>query len=126
MNIPSDLHYTSHDEWIRLDGDIAVLGITDFAQDALGEIVYVELPEVGDSVEAGGAICEVESVKAVAEVYSPVAGEVVAVNEELDGSEETVNQDPYGGGWLVKISLSNPGSLDGVMDAEAYKAKIAD
>ena len=126
MNIPSDLRYTSHDEWIRLEGDTAVLGITDFAQDALGEIVYVELPEVGDSVEAGAAVCEVESVKAVAEVYSPVAGTILEVNEDLDGGEQLVNEDPYGSGWLVKISMSSPGSADGLLDADDYRAKISD
>ena len=123
MNIPNDRKYTDHDEWAQIDGDVLTLGITDFAQDALGELVHIELPEVGDSLEAGDAACEVESVKAVAEVFSPVGGEIIEVNEALDGEEETVNNDPYGAGWLVKIRVSD-GDLSGCLDADAYAQKI--
>lgn len=124
MSIPTDRKYTAHDEWVLLQDGVVTLGITDFAQDALGELVHIELPEVGDSIEAGDAACEVESVKAVAEVFSPVGGEIVAVNEALDGEEETVNSDPYGAGWLVKIRLTD-GDLDGCLDAATYGEKIS-
>jgi len=124
MNIPADLKYTSHDEWIRIDGDVVTLGITDFAQDALGELVHIEFPEVGDDLEVGGAVCEVESVKAVAEVYSPVAGEVVEVNEDLEDEAEVVNEDPYDKGWLVKIRVAGDVDVSALLDAAAYQAKI--
>ncbi len=126
MNIPSDRMYTAHDEWVVVDGDLITIGLTDFAQDALGELVYVEMPEVGDDVEANSPICEVESVKAVAEVVSPVDGEVVEVNEELDGNEGAVNSDPYGAGWLVKIRVSDPSQLDALVDAAVYTAKVSE
>ena len=126
MKFPTDLKYTQHDEWVRLDGDTLVLGITDFAQDALGELVHVELPDVGKHVKAGDSICEVESVKAVADVYSPVSGEVVEVNEELDGSEDAINRDPYGKGWLVKIRVLDRNGLSTLLDVTAYQAKVAD
>lgn len=124
MNFPDDLRYTSHDEWIRVDDDgLIVLGITDFAQDALGELVHVELPEVGDDIEVGAPVCEVESVKAVAEVYSPVTGEIVAVNEALEDAAETINEDPYGA-WLVKIRATGTLAVDGLLDVNAYRAKV--
>ena len=126
MEFPAGLQYTDHDEWLRVDGDEAVLGISAFAQDALGEIVHVELPEVGDTFSAGDPICEVESVKAVAEVYVPVDVEVIEVNEELDGSEELVNEDPYGKGWLIKVRITDSSGLAGLLDADAYKAKVAE
>ena len=122
MNVPEHLHYTEHDEWIRVEGDVIVIGITDHAQDALGELVHVELPEVGDSFEAAAAVCEVESVKAVAEVYTPVAGEVIEVNEEVGDEAERINEDPYGAGWLVKLRVSEAPS--GLLDAAAYRDKI--
>ncbi len=125
MNFPADLLYTNHDEWVRIDGDVVTIGISAYAQDALGEIVYVEMPDAGDELEAGGAVCEIESVKAVAEVYSPFAGVVLEVNEALDGSEESVNSDPYGGGWLVKITASDTSDRSSLLDAAAYEAKIA-
>ncbi|MBN2799568.1 MAG: glycine cleavage system protein GcvH [Deltaproteobacteria bacterium] len=126
MSIPADRKYTSHDEWVLLDGDIATIGITDFAQDALGDLVFIDLPEAGATFAAGDALCEVESVKAVAEVYAPVGGEVVAVNEELDGSEGTVNSDPYGAGWLLKLRVTDAAELDALMDAAAYEAKVSE
>lgn len=125
MSIPADRKFTEHDEWVLVEGDTVTVGLTDFAQDALGDLVYIELPEEGDEVEAGASMCEVESVKAVAEVYAPVSGEVMEVNEDLDGSEGTVNSDPYGAGWLVKIKMSDPSQLDALMDAAAYEAKIS-
>jgi glycine cleavage system H protein len=124
MDFPADLKYTDHDEWIRVDGQTITLGITAYAQSELGELVHVELPEVGATFEAGAAACEVESVKAVAEVFTPVAGTVVAVNEALDGAEETINDDPYGEGWLLQLEADDLGPLDDLMDAEAYKKKI--
>ena len=124
MSFPTDRKYTDHDEWVKLDGDVVTLGITNFAQDALGELVYIELPDEGAPFEAGDAICEVESVKAVAEVFTPVAGTVIAVNDALDGAENTVNEDPHGEGWLVKLRAVDP-VLDNCMDAAAYSAKVS-
>lgn len=124
MSVPTTLRYTTHDEWIRQEGDLLVIGITDFAQDALGDIVHVELPEVGDTFAAGAAVAEVESTKATAEIYTPVAGEIVEINEALDGSEELVNTDPYNGGWMFKIRPSDSAGLDSLMDAAAYSTKI--
>lgn len=124
MSVPTTLRYTAHDEWVRQEGDLIVIGITHFAQDALGDIVHVELPEVGDTFAAGAAVAEVESTKATAEIYTPVAGEIVEINEALDGSEELVNTDPYSGGWMFKIRPSDSSGLTGLMDAAAYTAKI--
>ncbi|ATX80792.1 glycine cleavage system H protein [Mariprofundus aestuarium] len=106
MTIPADLKYTKDHEWVRIDGDIATFGISDHAQEALGDIVFVELPEVGRSVDAGEAYAVVESVKAVSDVYAPVAGEVIEVNEELEGEPEKVNSDAYGAGWIAKVKMS--------------------
>lgn len=125
MNFPADLKYTAHDEWLRIEGDEITLGITFYAQDALGEIVHVELPDVGATFAAGAALCEVESVKAVAEVYTPVSVEVIAVNEALDGDEERVNRDPYGEGWLVRMRVLDPAGLGELLDVAAYAAKVA-
>jgi glycine cleavage system H protein len=124
MNVPSDLRYTSHDEWIRVDGDTITLGITDFAQDALGELVHVELPEAGDTFKVGDPICEVESVKAVAEVYSPVACAVIEVNEQVEDDAEIINSDPYAS-WLVKATITDRAGLETLLDATAYQAKIS-
>ena len=123
-NIPEDLRFTSHDEWIRVEGDVVTIGITDFAQDQLGELVHVEFPDVGDTFEAGSAVCEVESVKAVAEIFTPVSGEVVEVNEALEDEAETINSDPYKGGWLFKMRVTDDGGLKDCLDAAAYKAKL--
>lgn len=127
MNVPSELKYTKSDEWIRAEGDIVVIGITDHAQDALGEIVHVELPEVGASFSAGDMVCEVESVKAVAEIYAPLDGEVVEVNTDLEDAAEKINADPYGA-WLYKLRIpsSSKHALDALLDAAAYQAKIAE
>jgi len=125
MNIPTDLLYTAHDEWVRVDGDTLTLGITDFAQSELGDLVYVELPEVGAELAAADVACEVESVKAVAEVYAPVAGTVSAVNPAVDDEAEIVNTDPYGAGWLLKLTVPAGTDLSGLMSAEAYAAKVS-
>lgn len=121
MNIPGDLKYTKGDEWIRVTGDEGEIGITDYAQDHLSDIVYVELPEVGKVVNAHDSVGTIESVKAAADIYSPVSGTITAVNESLPDSPELVNQDPYGRAWMVRIELSNPSELDALMDAAAYQ-----
>ena len=126
MSAPTDRKYTQSHEWARTEGDVVVVGITDFAQSQLGDVVHVELPEVGGDVSAGEPCCEIESVKAVSDVYSPVDGEVVAVNDDLDGSEDTINSDPFGGGWLFKVRPSDAGQLAGLMDAAAYEAHAAE
>ncbi len=121
-NIPADLLYTKDDEWIRVEGDAGTIGITDYAQDSLSDIVFLELPDVGDSFAAGDTFGVVESVKAAADLHMPAGGEVTAVNEDLLDTPETVNEDPYGAAWMIKITLSDPGDLDNLMDAAAYQA----
>ena len=117
---PEDYRYTTEHEWVRVEDDIAVLGVTDFAQKELGEVVFVELPQVGHVYDAGDEIGTIESVKAVAEVFTPIAGEIVEVNEALADDPELVNEDPHVDGWLVKIRFSASSDLDSLMDAEAY------
>jgi len=124
VNCPEELKYTSEHEWLRIDGDVATVGITDHAQDALGDIVFADLPEVGDSFAAGDTGGELESVKAVSDVYMPVSGEVVEVNEALDGEEGSINSDPYGAGWLFKIKLSELSEIDSLMSAGDYAATL--
>lgn len=119
------LKFTEEHEWISTEGDVGTVGITDHAQEQLGDIVFIELPEVGQAIAKDDQIGVVESVKAASEIYAPVAGEVVAINEALPDAPETVNKDPSGDGWFVKIKLSDPAELDGLMDEEAYKALIA-
>jgi len=118
---PEDLKYSKDHEWVRLDGDECVFGITDFAQGELGEVVYVELPEIGESYEAGDEIGTIESVKAVAEVFAPIDGEVVAVNDSLADAPEKVNDDPHGEGWLVRVKTSSADALGELMDASGYR-----
>jgi len=122
MSYPSDLKYKDSHEWVRLEGDVATIGLSWFAQDSLGDVVHVELPELGASVTSGESVAEVESVKAVSDVYSPVSGEITAVNEELDGTEERVNDDPYGQGWLFQVRVSNPSEIDTLMSAAEYES----
>ena len=117
---PEDLRYTTEHEWVRVEDDIAVLGVTDFAQKELGEVVFVELPQVGHVYDAGDEIGTIESVKAVAEVFTPIAGEIVEVNEALADDPELINEDPHVDGWLVKVRYSASADLDSLMDAEAY------
>lgn len=124
MNVPGDLRYSKEHEWLRIDGDTATLGITDYAQDALGDIVFVELPDVGSVFEAGEAIGVVESVKAASDVYTPVGGEVIEINEHLVDAPETANAEPYGVGWMVKIRMSNPDEIGELMDAAAYQTYL--
>jgi glycine cleavage system H protein len=122
--IPEDLYYSEEHEWVRLDEDIATIGITDFAQDQLGDIVYVELPAVGDRVEAGAVIGELESTKSVSDIFSPIAGEVVARNEALDGGPEVINSDPYGEGWLIRVRSAEEDPSAALLEAEAYSALV--
>ena len=123
MNFPAELKYTKDHEWIKMDGDIAIIGITDFAQDALGDVVYINLPEVGDEVSAGESFGDVESVKAVSDVMSPVSGTICAVNEDLEDSPENLNSDPYGA-WIIKVE--NITGQEDLMDAAAYEAFCAE
>lgn len=118
----SDLRYTKDHEWVRLEGDTVTVGITVYAQEQLGDVVYVELPEVGRQVEQGKEMAVVESVKAASEVYAPISGEVVAVNTQLSDTPATVNEDAQGKGWFVKLKVADKGQLDGLMDEAAYKA----
>ncbi|MFE0754530.1 glycine cleavage system protein GcvH [Inquilinus sp. NPDC058860] len=122
----STLRYTQDHEWIRVEGDIATIGITDFAQKQLGDVVFVELPEVGKTLGAGDAFGTVESVKAASEVFAPVAGEVVETNQTLVDAPETVNDEPMGEGWFIKVKLSDPAAVNGLMDEAAYKAYVED
>jgi glycine cleavage system H protein len=125
METPKDLKYTKNDEWIRVEENVGVVGITDFAQDQLSDIVYVEIVVAeGDEISKGDACATIESVKAAADVYSPVSGKVVAINEALPDAPETVNSDAFGEAWMVKVELSDPSELDGLMDAEAYKKHL--
>ena len=127
MNIPAELKYTDNDEWIRSEGGVGTVGITDYAQDQLSDVVFVELlVDEGESVDQGDTIGTIESVKAAADVYAPVGGEVTAINEELTDSPELINQDPYGEAWLIKIKIDDPSDLDELMGAEAYATRIED
>ena len=120
-NVPEDLHYSKDHEWVRVEGDVGVVGITDHAQDALGDVVYVELPKPGDDFAAHEAFGSVESVKAVSELFTPVSGEVTEVNDALQDAPESVNSDPYGDGWMMKIKLKNPGEVDSLLTAAEYE-----
>ncbi len=118
--IPEDLYYSEEHEWVRVDDEIAIIGITDYAQEALGDIVYVQLPAVGDAVEAGSVIGELESTKSVSDVFSPISGEIIARNDSLEGAPEVINSDPYGEGWLLKIRPADDDPTEALMAAEAY------
>ncbi len=122
---PPELKYHAEHDWARVEGDEATFGITWYAQDALGEVVFYDPPEVGKSIAANESYAEVESVKAVSDVFAPLSGEVVAVNDALADSPERINDDPYGEGWLVKVKLSDPSELDGLLDVEAYKKLLS-
>lgn len=124
MDFPEELKYTEEHEWILVEDDIATVGITDFAQDQLGDVVFVELPEVGDQLDAGKALGVVESVKAVSDVYAPLSGEVVEVNDELPDEPEMLNTSPYDDGWMIKVKIADETELDELMDATAYQAFI--
>jgi glycine cleavage system H protein len=122
MNIPAELRYSSDHEWVRIDGATATIGITEYAQDALGDVVFVEMPEAGLAVAAGDSFSEVESTKSVSDIYAPITGSIAEVNTELESQPELLNSDPYGAGWICRIEISDPSELDGLMDAEAYRA----
>jgi glycine cleavage system H protein len=126
MNIPDDLRYSAEHEWVRVQGTRARIGITDYAQDALGDIVFVDLPSVGSAVEVGGQFGEVESTKSVSEIYAPVSGTVAAVNNALTSNPERINQDPYGEGWICEVELASDADLSGLLDAAAYGDLTAD
>ena len=120
-NVPEDLHYSKDHEWVRVEGDVGVIGITDHAQNSLGDVVYVELPKAGDSFSAHEPFGSVESVKAVSEIFTPVGGEVVEVNEALQDEPERVNTDPYGEGWMIRVRMTNPGEVDSLLSAAEYE-----
>jgi glycine cleavage system H protein len=125
MNIPSDLKYTENDEWIRVEGDIGTIGITDYAQEQLSDIVYVEiLVSEGETVSKGDSCATVESVKAASDVFMPVSGTVVAINEDLADIPETINSDPYGDAWMCKIQIGDPSELEALLDSDAYQANV--
>jgi glycine cleavage system H protein len=124
MNVPEDLRYSKDHEWTRREGDQVRIGVTDYAQDALGDVVFVQVPEVGTSVALGESFSEVESTKSVSDIYAPITGTIVEVNAELADAPQRLNEDPYGEGWLCVISLDDPAQLDQLMDAAAYRALI--
>jgi len=126
MNVPRDLKYTKDHEWARLDGNTVSVGITDFAQEKLGSIVFVELPAAGKAAKKGETLVTVDSVKAVAEVYAPLSGEVQEANEMLKDNPEMINQEPYGGGWMVKLKISNPQELGALLTPDDYEAFLAE
>ena len=126
MEVPADLRYSTDHEWVRVEGGNVRLGITDFAQDNLGDVVYVELPEQGATVEVGASFSEVESTKSVSDIYSPVNGTVVEINEALEADATLLNSDPYGAGWICVIALDDPSQLAGLLDADGYRALVSD
>ena len=121
MNVPDELRYSSDHEWVRVEDGKVRIGSTDYAQDALGDVVFVQVPEVGSSADAGATVGEVESTKSVSEIYAPLAGKVLEVNPDLEASPELVNSDPYGAGWIAVVELADAAALDALMDAEAYR-----
>jgi glycine cleavage system H protein len=120
VNIPENLRYSKDHEWVSVEGDAATIGITDYAQSSLGDVVYVELPKAGDKFGAHEAFGSVESVKAVSEIFTPISGEVIAANDGLNDTPEVVNSDPYGGGWMIKLKMENPGEADAMLSAAEY------
>ncbi len=126
MNFPQDLRYTSEHEWVRVtEGNIATIGITDFAQGELGDIVYVDIDSIGNQLNANEVFGSVEAVKTVSDLFMPVDGKVLELNPALDGSPDLVNTDPYGEGWIIKVEMSDPSQLEGLMDAAAYESSVA-
>ena len=124
MNVPSELKYTKDHEWIKVEGDIATIGITDFAQGELGDIVYVEVESLDDTLEADAVFGTVEAVKTVSDLFMPIAGEVIAFNDTLEDTPEIVNEDPYGAGWMIKVKLSDPKEIENLLDATAYTTLV--
>ncbi len=125
-NVPSELKFLSSHEWVSIDGDIATIGVSDHAQELLGDLVFVELPEEGSSISAGDSAGVIESVKAASDTYAPVSGEVVEINSELEDSPERINDDPYGDGWMYKVKMEDPDEVSGLLDADAYTDAIAE
>tara|TARA_B110000263_G_C14942537_1_gene344340 strand:+ start:207 stop:584 length:378 start_codon:yes stop_codon:yes gene_type:complete len=125
MNIPENLKYSPDHEWIKVDGDSAYIGITDFAQSELGDIVFVEFPEVGDKFSAGDVFGTVEAVKTVADLFAPISGEVIEINDTLENSPEAINTDAYNDGWIIKVKIGNTKELDSLLDFESYKGLLA-
>ena len=124
MNIPQELRYSREHEWVRVDGAVARIGITDFAQDSLGDVVFVQVPDVGTDIIAGASAAEIESTKSVSDVYVPVTGVVQAVNTALADTPELINTDPYGEGWILEVTLADPSEVAGLLDADAYRALV--
>ena len=122
MNTPDNLKYSKEHEWVRVEGDVAVIGITDFAQDQLGDIVFVDIQTEGETLAQDDVFGAIEAVKTVADAFMPVSGEIIEVNPELEGAPESVNTDPYGAGWMIKVKMSNPEEVDGLLSAEEYQA----
>jgi glycine cleavage system H protein len=120
-NVPEDLHYSKDHEWVRVEGDQAIIGVTDYAQNSLGDVVYVELPKAGDKFAASEPFGSVESVKAVSEVFTPIAGAITSINESLADEPEKVNSDPYGDGWMIRLKMDNPGEVDSLLTAAEYE-----
>lgn len=125
MNIPADLKYTSDHEWIKLEGDVATIGVTDFAQGELGDIVYVEIETEGDSLKKGEVFGTVEAVKTVSDLFMPLDGEVIEVNDGIEGDPESVNNDPYGSGWMIKVKVDDLSAVEDLLSAEAYESEIS-
>lgn len=124
MNVPSELKYTKDHEWIKIEGDIATIGVTDFAQSELGDIVYVEIETEGETLDEGEVFGTVEAVKTVSDLFMPLKGEVVEVNETIESEPEAVNDDPYGKGWMIKVKMEDPSAADGLLPADAYEKEI--
>ena len=125
-NVPSELKFLSSHEWVSVDGDVATVGVSDHAQELLGDLVYVELPDVESAISAGDSVGVIESVKAASDTYAPISGEIIEVNEELEDSPERINDDPYGDGWMYKVKMEDAGELDGLLDAASYTDSIAE
>lgn len=125
MNVPSELKYTKDHEWVKIEGDIATIGVTDFAQSELGDIVYVEIETEGETLDEGEVFGTVEAVKTVSDLFMPLKGEVVEVNETIESEPEAVNDDPYGKGWMIKVKMEDPSTAENLLSADAYKEEIA-
>jgi glycine cleavage system H protein len=124
MNFPSDLKYTKEHEWVRVEGDVATIGITEFAQSELGDIVFIDINTIGDSIGQDEIFGAVEAVKTVSDLFMPISGEVLEKNDDLDSSPESVNSDPYGAGWMIKVKMSNPSEMEGLLSAETYREMV--
>ena len=125
MSIPSDLYYTADHEWVRMDGDIATIGVTDYAQGELGDTVFVEVETEGETLEAEEVFGTIEAVKTVSDLILPITGEIIEMNKAIDDDPSLINNDPFGAGWIIKVRVSNPSDVEGLMDATAYEAAIA-